>query len=164
MFDDLPRDILSSITNIHFDGNDLAWTQASLTVKYGHLGIRSAVQLALVFLASTAGSSDLVHQILPFHLHIISYPARDAAALASWTHGFDQLPPPISAAHHQKEWDTSKVRATADSLLNGGRRRRFLESTLDSKFTTSVLTSFNSVSPSSIKKGHIIARLLSTSV
>ena len=118
-FDDLLRNILSSVTNVHFKGNDLTWTQASLLVRYDGLGIRSAVQLALsAFLASAAGSSNLVHQILPSHLQIISYPARDAA-FASWTHGFDQLPPPISAAHHQKEWDTPKVCAIADSLLNG---------------------------------------------
>jgi len=43
---------------------------------------------------------------------------RDAA-LASWTQGHDQPPPPIPAAHHQKEWDTPKVHATADLLLNG---------------------------------------------
>ena len=117
-FDDLLRNILSSITHVHFEGNDLAWTQASLSMRYGGLGIQSAVQFApSAFLAYAAGSSDLVHQILPSHLQIISYPARDAA-LASWTHGFDQIPPPISAAHHQKEWDTPKVCAIADSLLN----------------------------------------------
>ena len=70
------------------------------------------------FLASAAGSSGFMHQILPFHLHIISYHARDTA-LASWTHGYDQLLPPISAAHHQKEWDIPKVCAIANSLLNG---------------------------------------------
>ena len=39
---------------------------------------------------------------------------------------------------------------------------RFLELTLDSNFTTSILTSHNSVSFSSVKKGHSPARLHST--
>ena len=70
------------------------------------------------FLASAAGSSDLVNQILPPHLQDTPYPERDAV-LASWSQGHDQPPPPIPAAHCQKEWDTPKVRVTADLLLNG---------------------------------------------
>ena len=38
--------IVSAITNINFDLSVPAWTQASLPVKYGGLGFRSAVQLA----------------------------------------------------------------------------------------------------------------------
>ena len=118
-YDDLLRNTLSGITNVHFQGNDPAWTQASLPVRYGGLGIQSAVQLApSAFLASAAGFSDLGDQILPPHLQDPPYPLRDAA-LASLTQGHDQPPPPIPAAHCQKEWDTPKVCATADLLLNG---------------------------------------------
>ena len=40
-FDVELRSIVSAITNIHFTFNDPAWTQASLPVKFGGLGIRS---------------------------------------------------------------------------------------------------------------------------
>ncbi len=67
-YDELLKSIVGHITNIHFDKNDPAWTQATLPVKMGGLGIRSAVQLApSAFLASAAASSDLVHHIIPRH-------------------------------------------------------------------------------------------------
>ena len=57
-YDGLLRSITSNITNISFQDSDPAWTQASLPVKHGGLGIQSAVQLASsAFLASAAGSS-----------------------------------------------------------------------------------------------------------
>ena len=69
LYDDKLRSIVSSITNSHLTSEDHAWTQATLPVKYGGLGIRSAVQLApSAFLASAAGSSDLAHQLLPSDL------------------------------------------------------------------------------------------------
>ena len=46
-YDDLLRSILSGIVNVNFQENDLTWTQATLPVKCGGLGIWSAVQLAL---------------------------------------------------------------------------------------------------------------------
>ena len=68
-FDVELRSILSMITNINFGDNDPSWSQATLPVKFGGLGFRSAVQLApSAFLASAAGSSDLVRRILPSHL------------------------------------------------------------------------------------------------
>ena len=45
-YDDLLRSILSGIVNVNFLENDLTWTQATLPVKCGGLGIRSTVQLA----------------------------------------------------------------------------------------------------------------------
>ena len=69
LYDDRLRSIVGAITNIDFELNTRAWTQASLPVKYGGLGFRSVVQLALsAFLASAAASSDLAHHILPSHL------------------------------------------------------------------------------------------------
>ena len=50
------------IFNIRFVDNESAWTQATVPMKFGGLGIRSAVQLApSAFLASTAASSALIH-------------------------------------------------------------------------------------------------------
>ena len=66
VYDKTLRSIVSGITNIHFEESDPAWQQATLPVKLGGLGVRSAVQLApSAFLASAAASSDLVHHIVP---------------------------------------------------------------------------------------------------
>ena len=88
------RSIASTITNVDLEADGPAWSQAFLPVKFGGLGIRSAVQLSSsAFLTSTAASSDLVHQILPFRLHAAPSPYL-ADAEAEWSHDHDQLPPP----------------------------------------------------------------------
>ena len=67
-YDELLRTILSDICNISLN-DESTWLQASLPVRAGGIGIRRAAQLApSAFLASAAGSSDLVRQILPPHL------------------------------------------------------------------------------------------------
>ena len=117
VYDDLLKAITSKITNVQFHENDPAWTQASLPVKLGGLGIRSAVQLApSAFLASAAGSSALVNQILPSRLKNILSTTNDDA-LISWAKGHDQPPPPEPASHHQRNWDTPRAKAMAEALL-----------------------------------------------
>ena len=107
---------MSRVINIHLD--DPARTQASLPVKFGDLGIRNAVQLApSAFLASAAGSSNLIHLILPPHLQDIPFlHLEDAMAL--WSKDHSQPPLFGLASHRQKAWDISKVSATADFLLD----------------------------------------------
>ena len=98
-YDDLLRSITSRIANVPFSESDAAWTQASLPVKQGGLGIRSAVQLApSAFLASAAGSSGLVSQIVPAHRQDSFLVAR-SEALSLWTLGHDSPPPPDPVAH-----------------------------------------------------------------
>ena len=114
LYDKRLRSIMSTITNIPFGPNDPAWTQASLPVKKGGLGIRSAVQLApSAFLASAAGSSDLAHHILPSHLQSVPLPY----VVVSWSQGHDQPPPVGPVSHRQKTWDAPRVSATVVSLL-----------------------------------------------
>ena len=116
-YNELLRSITSNITNISFQDSDPAWTQASLPVKHGGLGIQTAVQLApSAFLASAAGSSDLVSQIIPRHLQQVPLVAR-ADALSSWSLGHNSSPPTDSASHSQREWDSPRIKATAQSLL-----------------------------------------------
>ena len=68
-----------------------AWTQVSFPVKFGGLGIRSAVQLSsLSFLASTISSDDLVSQILPPHLQSTS--SHLAEAKSEWSRDSDEPP------------------------------------------------------------------------
>ena len=117
-FDNLQRSILGDITNVYLDSNDLAWAQASLPVGSGGLGIRSVVQLApSAFLASAAGSSDLIRQILPPRLRNMPYPAIDDA-LVSWSQGHGESPPPAPASSRQKAWDAPRVLAAYEAILN----------------------------------------------
>ena len=103
-----------------------AWSQASLPVKFGGLGIRSAVQLSSSsFLASTAASSDLVHQILPSRLHAAPSPYL-ADAEAEWSYDHDQPPPTAPTSHRQKSWDLCKVGHTTHyHLYNKAKRNLF---------------------------------------
>ena len=116
-YDDLLRTITSSITNICLPCSVSSWTQATLPVKHGGLGIRSAAQLApSAFLASAAGCSTLVAQIIPIHLKEVPIVAR-AEAFNFWMQGHDN-PPPISVSHCQREWDSPRVRASVQALID----------------------------------------------
>ena len=91
-YDDVLKSIVSSITNNRFGVDDPAWLQASLPVRFGGLGFRSAVQLApSTFLASAATSSNLVSPILPARLQSLPAPYLDVA-LSCWSHGHDISP------------------------------------------------------------------------
>ena len=60
-YDDLLRSIVHvrAITNNNFEASNPAWIQATLPVKHGDLGFRSAVQFApSAYLASAAGTSN----------------------------------------------------------------------------------------------------------
>ena len=93
-YDDFLKSTTSSIANVPLGDSSWAWTQASLPVKFRVLDIQSAVQLApSAFLASAAGSSGLVSQILLKRMQDVPYAAR-AKALNSWMEGHDCPPPP----------------------------------------------------------------------
>ena len=116
--EEFERSILSDIANINLVDNDSVWTQASLPVWYGGLGIRSAVQLApSAFLASAAGSSDLIHEILPPRLLETPYSAS-IDALTVWSQGHTEPPQPALACCRQKAWNNPQVRATYENLLD----------------------------------------------
>jgi len=88
------------------------WLQASLPARAGGIGIRRAAQLApSAFLASAAGSSDLVRQILPPHLQETPNPFLESA-LTTWQQGHDDPPPPNPTSHHQRAWDAPHIRAS----------------------------------------------------
>ena len=111
----LLRSHLDTILNINL--MDLAWTQASLPVWTGSLGVRSATLLApSTFLASAAGSAHLVHQILPQRLHNSPCPATEGA-LNSWHQGHNVPPPSGLDAFRQKAWDLPRVTNAAKALL-----------------------------------------------
>ena len=115
-YDELLRTILSDICNISLN-HESTWLHASLPVRAGGIRIRRAAQLALsAFMASSAGSSDLVHQILPPHM-VAPNPALQSA-LTAWHQGHAEPPPSIPTSHHQKVWDAPRIWATYDTLLD----------------------------------------------
>ena len=116
-FDDVLRSILSLIVNVSLDG-DSAWLQVSLTVKAGGIGICWSTQLApSAYLASAAGCSDLVQQILPPYLsHNVKHSHHYDAALSLWAEYHSHPPPSQSSASRQREWDAPKVKASLRSI------------------------------------------------
>ena len=83
----------------------------------GGLGIRNATQLApSAFLASAAGSSKLTRQILPPRLRDAPSPAH-SEALAFWSSGHDEPPPPAPPSFLRKSWDTPRVTSAYKDLL-----------------------------------------------
>ena len=68
-FDKLQRKCITDVININI--NDIQWTQATLPVKDGGLGIRSVTVLApSAFLASAASTLRIQNDILLVRLHI----------------------------------------------------------------------------------------------
>ena len=115
-YDESLQCIVSSITNIQFEPDDPAWTQATLPIGVGGLGIRSAVQLApSAFLASAAATRDLVCQILPPRLQPLPT-LYEEDALSLWSSGRN-IPPSGAAACVQKSWDAPLVSNAVDLLL-----------------------------------------------
>ena len=116
MFDNMLRNIFSSIVNVSM-ASEPAWLQASLPVRAGGVGIRRTVQLApSAFLASAAGCSELIHNILPPRLHNINDPHTEAA-LACWSGHHDLPPPTAPESHYQRVWDSTRIEATFQNLV-----------------------------------------------
>ena len=116
VFDNLLRNIFSSIGNVSMT-SEPAWLQASLPVRAGGIGIRRTVQLApSAFLASAAGCSDLIHNILPPRLHNISDPHTEAA-LACWSEHHDHPPPTVLESRYQRVWDSTRIEVVYQNLL-----------------------------------------------
>jgi hypothetical protein len=65
------RRCLSEIINVSLD--DMQWTQATLPVRDGGLGIRRCSQVTpSIFLASATTCSDLILTVLPQHLSAVA--------------------------------------------------------------------------------------------
>ena len=117
-FDGLLRSLLSSILNINLD-HDASWLQAILPVRAGGLGVRRAAQLApSAFLASAAGCSSLILEILPPCVHACADPHIESA-LTAWKQSHSKSPPSLPESSHQWVWDAQLIAATVTSLLDG---------------------------------------------
>ena len=114
-FDSLLRSLLGTILNVNL--SDSAWTQASLPVRAGGLGVRSTTQLApSAYLASAAGCAQLVQRILPQRLLNSPFPAA-TEALVVWQQGHKEPTPCAPDSSHQKAWDGPVVTAAAEALM-----------------------------------------------
>ena len=102
---------------VNVDISDSAWTQASLPVYLGDLGIRSAVQLApSAFLASAAACSVLIHQIILEWLSGVWCTFQDDA-LDMWSQSQETSTSEEIESLRQISWDTPLVRAAYNQLL-----------------------------------------------
>ena len=111
--DNTLKEIIEEILNINL--SEIKWTQATLPVSKGGLGIRSFSQLSLpAFIASATGTSRLVDTCLA------AIPVGDCEmyteAINKWTTATntDVLPESIL----QKEWDKPLCEAQFQSLLS----------------------------------------------
>ena len=107
---------MTNIFNVSFTF-DMGWKQATLPVRTGGLGVRRAFELApSAYLASAAGCSELISQILPPHMVHIPYPSIPAA-LALWDEGHSQPLPNSPDSFRQRVWDSIKVDQTYQMLF-----------------------------------------------
>ena len=116
-YDELLRSTLAECMNV--DLSQSAWEQASLPVRFGGLGVRSAVLLApSAYLASAAGAESLMQSILPPRLHSVADPDF-SSALAHWQSQVDPttIPPVASLRIIQKNWDNPCCSLVFSSLL-----------------------------------------------
>jgi hypothetical protein len=118
LYDNLLRSTLAECMNV--DLSQAAWEQASLPVKLGGLGIRSAVMLApSAFLASAAGAENLIQALLPIRFQSVIEPAV-STAVDIWR---TRIAPTTSLPDNsqrgvQKMWDLPCCKLLASSLFN----------------------------------------------
>jgi hypothetical protein len=114
-FDNALKDGLSSILNVNLSQNQ--WDQASLPVKDGGLGIRSAASLATsAFLASAARTNDLQSRILPPAVSMIHEEVVEKT-LQAWVVQSGTSAPEGVEAYSQKAWDSKCIKVIKDNLM-----------------------------------------------
>ena len=134
-FDEVQCSILSLIMNTPIECSDPAWIQATLPVKYGGLGVRSAVTLApCAFLASASACYDLIHQILPDRLRGCHYPSFHES-LSFWQQMHNSPPPSGEASFNLNTWEDpcykNIMTSLVDSMVDASSRIRILSSAKD---------------------------------
>ena len=120
-YDDVLRAALASLLNVEL--STAAWDQASLPLRWGGIGVRSALRLApSAFLASAAGAAELLSLILPGR--VLAVP--DAAVVrvgATWK-ALCGGPEPVGGCRgKQREWDEGCCKRVAEGLRVGADER-----------------------------------------
>ena len=115
-FDKLQRKCITDVININM--NDNLWTQATLPVKDGGLGIRSETVLApSAFLASAAGTLRIQSGILPVRLHN-QVDSSKVRTVDAWKKLTASDVPTEAKQGKQKEWDNIVTKNIAKELLD----------------------------------------------
>lgn len=112
-------DLLKATTNkfLNISQTPVSWSQATLPIKFGGLGIRSTGDLALpAFLSSVHSSITLISGILnitnPTDVEVSCVADAEAARMAE---NPGESPPDEKAS--QAAWDLIKIKATHRSIL-----------------------------------------------
>ena len=120
-YDDSLRAALSSLLNIEMSPS--VWNQASLPLRWGGIGVRSAHRLApSAFLASAAGAAELLSLLLPARVLATPDPAVGRAE-EMWKGMGGVVTPTGPAAMAQRNWDEVISREAAGRLREGADER-----------------------------------------
>ncbi|XP_048001834.1 uncharacterized protein LOC125238542 [Leguminivora glycinivorella] len=112
--DNLVLETLTTIFNISF--SERSWTQASLPIRLGGLGIRKISSVALpAFLASVHGAQNLIRKILAPSIGVLEA-AHCTEAKNVWQLTCPNTDLPVNPCS-QKQWDGPLCRLTRDRLL-----------------------------------------------
>ena len=113
-FDDEIKDVLETIINV--DMNYQQWTQATLPVNFGGLGIRRLQDISLpAFLSSSFGVKSHVSHILNFQ--DTAFIVHLDEALEKWK-SLSNLEEPSSSKNFQKNWDLINIQRIIKENLN----------------------------------------------
>ena len=115
-FDTAIRDSMSLTANVNF--TDEAWTQASLPVRHGGLGIRKSGDIALPgYISSALSSHSLVEAILSPVTGLAPFVVSSEIEL--WKASGQGLTEPDSeSCYRQKAWDVPRIELTKNHLLS----------------------------------------------
>ena len=104
---------LSQIVNVDFQFNERCNQQVAFPVRYGGLGIRSAMDLAFpAYLASVHSCTELVSQIIKG----LTVSAENT--IGHWSDGFGIEVPPANLRKHQRTWDEALLQRRFMNILN----------------------------------------------
>ena len=121
IFDGTLRSGSSKILNV--DITDVGWVQASLPVREGGLGIRSAALLApSAFLASAASKQELQSQIL--HACNLGTDVAVARTISVWQARYQTDEPGQDSIHRQSSWDKAAIDHAVRILYDSRRDER----------------------------------------
>ncbi|XP_061706793.1 uncharacterized protein LOC133517477 [Cydia pomonella] len=113
--DSLIEDTLSSVLNIRFE--ERSWTQATLPIRHGGLGIRKISSVSLpAFLSSVHSAQNLIDSILTPSLGAIEA-AHCTEARNVWSLTCGNTDPPSNPCS-QRQWDEPLCRLVRNSLVD----------------------------------------------
>ena len=113
--DKIIRHTLSSILNVSLD--DKAWSQATLPIRMGGLGVRKISSISLpAFISSVHGTDKLIRKILPITLINFEVPCL-AEAINAWKVTCPNTDLPANPSS-QRQWDEPLCRVIRKNLID----------------------------------------------